>query len=197
MRKSFKFYQSFSCHLGIVRYLSLGYHSQILISVMEPRTGLTFIKSGRGNLQLLIDGYRLSQNKQGLGKKNAAYFKCVERGCSARAVTIGGLDPNSMQLKFHNKAPNTHNHPSDEVANLLTQHLADFAEHARQDLSTPPKSLYDKLAEDKVGSLPSPLREEFLQRLPSFSKHRCLAYKIRQKLKGPRKYRKSHVDNSV
>ena len=162
-----------------------------LISESEPQTGLTFIKSGKGNLQLLIDGYRLTRSCHGMGKQKAAYFKCVERGCSAKAVTIGGLYPNSMRLKFHNMVPNTHNHPPDEVGNLLTKLRADFAEQAGQDLITPPKSLYDKLADEKLSSLPSQLREEFLQRLSPYSKHRALAYKIRQKLKGPRK---SHVD---
>ena len=161
-----------------------------------PRAELTFIKSGKGNNQLLIDGYRLMRSKNGKGKKMSAYYTCVEKGCPARAVTTGGLNPNLIRLKYHNKAPNTHNHPSDEVANLLTKLRADFAERARLDLSATPKSLYDKLAEEKLCSLSSPLREEFLQRLPPFSKHKNMFYNIWHKSKGPRDYcKKSRVDN--
>ena len=136
------------------------------------------------------------RSKHGKGKKMSAYFTCVEKGCPARAVTTGGPDPNLIQLKYHNKAPNTHNHPSDEVANLLTKLRADFAERARLDLSATPKSLYDKLAEENLCSLSGPLREEFLRRLPPFSKHKNMFYNIWRNFKEPRNYCKtSPVDN--
>ena len=132
---------------------------------------------------MLINGYHMSLNKPPRGDNLTAYFRCVVQTCPARAATHGDLHQDSVQLKYHNKYPYKHNHPPDEVGNLLAKHSYDFRKCARDDSVAGAKSCYDKLVEATLDTLPSDLKEAFLQRLPPFSSSKMQFYRAQKKSK--------------
>ena len=152
----------------------------------------------------MIDGYRLAINRYPGGSQRTAYFQCVIKTCNGKAATTGDLHQDTIQIRFHNKAPNIHNHGPDVVGNIVKKHLhnirlsiltGDFKADQSQ------RVLYDRLTEEKLESLPGPLKEEFVQRLPSLKSIMMTMYRNKTKRfgKSPRalNYGAKRSDNRI
>ena len=132
----------------------------------------------------MIDGYRYTVNRYPQGSFRTAYFNCVLKTCHGNAATNGDFHEDTLQFRYHNKPPNTHNHGPDVVGNLVKKHLHDirhtiFSGNYNADQSQ--RSLYDTLTEKRLESLPSPLKEEFVQRLPTFRSLSTMMHRNKKK----------------
>ena len=152
------------------------------ISGTDTHEELTIITSGKGKSQLLISGYRPMVNTSKMRKNRlTSYFRCIRSDCPARALTRGKIDPENVQLKYHNVHPNVHNHPPDEVGNLLALHRHNYRQSARENPQQSPKVAYDKVTEKLIDSLSSPIREEFLQRMAPYENSKDQFYRVRKR----------------
>ena len=168
-----------------------------LNSGAQPSSTSTFtlVSSGRGKPQLLIDGFRLLLNKPPKDKNSTTYFLCAHQNCSGTAATDGGLDQDSIRLRYHNKYPRVHNHAPDEVQNLITKHLHDFRLSAWANPNQGPKAAYDRLTEEKLCVMPDSLKGEFLQKLPSYESVKSQFYRIKVKCQPKGRKRINSEDN--
>ena len=144
----------------------------------------TLITSGMGKPQLLVDGYRYVVNRYPRGSSGTAYYRCVVKNCYGNAATHGDLHEDTIQFRYHNKPPSTHNHGPDVVGNLVKKHLHDIRHtifSGNYNANQSQRSLYDRLMEEKLESLHSPQKEEFVQRLPSFRSILMMMYRNKKK----------------
>ena len=134
------------------------------------------IFSGKGKIQILHLGYRLSLNQEPRGPHKTCYFKCVEKKCPARMSTTG--DPKGeMKIKFHD--PGSHNHEPDVSRNIVSSSLFEFREKMRANPECTPSTLYDEIVSNAMKSAEKP--SDLAKKMPSFSKIKDQAYRARYK----------------
>ena len=123
------------------------------------------IISGHNCIQLLIDGYRYTRNKDPQGPNAISYFACVNRGCKGTAATVGEISVDNINLKYHNLPNRQHNHPPDEGKNLNAEVLHKFRAAAKSNPDQQPKALHERITVDAPNSVPSPDLDHMRQSL--------------------------------
>merc|ERR1719334_1058454 len=110
---------------------------------------------------MLISGYHFYRNSKGKGL--TSYFHCVKEDCPAKATTTGELTKETVRLKSHNKPPHVHNHPPDQVGNLLALHSHNFRQCCWDNPHQNGKAAYDSLTERMLVTMSFEIKEEFLR----------------------------------
>ena len=137
------------------------------------------IFSGKEKPQVLDRGFRLKLNKGPQGPLKTSYFTCVEKGCKARAATLGELT--DLSLKYHHTEQ--HNHIADTSKNIVAETMYEFRENAKQNPDKTAKAVFEKLSVEAMNSVPTPDKANLAAHLPKFNSVKDQHYRQRKKLR--------------
>jgi hypothetical protein len=107
------------------------------------------IKSAQGKPQIINNGFLLVKNRGPHGPYDTTYFSCLwtdpntNAKCKATAATLGSLDGDTADLKFHRL--NRHIHEPDETSCSVRSAMAEFRESARNNVDLGVKQVYEDL----------------------------------------------------